>query len=315
MMKCKLFLVMVVIISAGCSARRGVRGLDSPYGLCVHAPHSSPEQAKVDKMLDAGVDWIRIDFVWKWVEPHQDVFNWSEFDSIAKYVRSRSRPVHVLANLQIPPAWAVKPGGTGMLKDVADLKDILTRAVRRYQGVFDYWGLYNEPDCDRNWTRDEYINQILIPGADAIHAASPIAKVVGPELSHLTHPDMTDHEWWYWLRGAIEQAGDKIDIVSHHTYGSNWTLNNRLSSVRGVLNDAGWDGPVWLTETGRQSGSNPSGQAAWLSTFLGKVQTRVTACDRASWPRLHVCPCFLRHLRTGCPEKPSRKVLPWGISF
>ena len=314
-MNSKSILVVAMVCLASSSARGQVGALDSPYGLCVHTPMYSSEQDMIDTMMDAGVDWIRIDFNWQWVEPSQNSFSWWYLDSIANYVKTRDRPLHVLANLQAPPPWAVKPGEHPMLNNTADLTDILTRAVQRYQGVIDYWGLYNEPDCAGNLTRDEYINQIFIPGADAIHAASPIAKVVGPELSHLTHPDMTDHEWWYWLEGAIEQAGDKIDIVSHHTYGSNWTLNNRLSSVRGVLNDAGWDGPVWLTETGRQSGSNPSGQAAWLSTFLGKVQTRVTACDRASWPRLHVCPCFLRHLRTGCPEKPSRKVLPWGISF
>ena len=128
-MKSKSILVVAMVFLASSSARSQVGDLDSPYGLCVHAPSSSFEQGKVDKMMDAGVDWIRIDFVWQWVEPSQNSFNWSAYDSIANYVQSRSRPLHVLANLQAPPAWAVQPGQNGMLNNTADLTDILTRAV------------------------------------------------------------------------------------------------------------------------------------------------------------------------------------------
>jgi len=181
-----------------------------------------------------------------------------------------------------------------VLNNTADLTDVLTRAVQRYQGTFDYWGLYNEPDFDSVWTgsRGEYIDQILKPGADAIHAASPTAKVVGPELSHLG-----SHQWYYWLKDTLEQAGDKIDIVSHHTYAdSRSTHNRRLNgstrypndpdrwegwslfpfwigenpSLREVLEYTGWNGPVWLTETGwnsDKSGGQPW-QADRLSEFL-----------------------------------------------
>ena len=262
-----------------------VGALDSPYGLCVHAPYGSAQQAKVDTMMDAGVDWIRIDFLWQWVEPGQDAFNWSVYDSIANYVRSRSRPLHVLANLQAPPPWAVQPGQNGMLISTADLTDVLTRAVERYRGVIDYWGLYNEPDFTSNWTgtRGQYIDQIIKPGADAIHAASSSARVVGPELSHLG-----SHQWYYWLKDTLEQAGDRIDVVSHHAYGDDRaTHNNRLNastlagsspnwwglvnpSLREVLEYTGWDGPVWLTETGWTSdkaGGQPW-QARRLNEFL-----------------------------------------------
>ena len=151
--------------------------------------------------------------------------------------------------------------------------------------MIDYWGLYNEPDFTSNWTgtRGQYIDQIIKPGADAIHASSPSAKVVGPELSHLG-----SHQWYYWLKDTIEQAGDKIDIISHHTYAdSHSTHNSRLNgntfsgdnpdwwgwinpSLREVLEYTGWDGPVWLTETGWNS--DKSGGQQWqadrLSEFL-----------------------------------------------
>ena len=282
-MKSRSILVVATVLVTSCSARGQVGDLDSPYGLCVHAPSSSSEQRKVDRMMDAGVDWVRIDFVWQWVEPSQDSFNWSEFDSIANYVRSRERPLHVLANLQAPPAWAVKPGQAGVLNNTADLTDVLTRAVQRYQGTIDYWGLYNEPDFDSVWTgsRGEYIDQILKPGADAIHAASPKAKVVGPELSHLG-----SHQWHYWLKDCLEQASDKIDIVYHHTYAdSHSTHNSRLNgdtffgsspnywgwinpSLREVLEYTGWDGPVWLTEAGWNS--DKSGGQPWQAQRLGE---------------------------------------------
>jgi len=202
------------------------------------------------------------------------------------------RPLRLYASYWGPPEWARLYPGTSRceLKDPQDLVDFMTEAVQRYAGVIDHWGFYNEPDLGA-WGnkgtalgRQTYIDQVVIPGADAIHAANPSAKVVAVEASYLG-----SGRWYYWLRDVIAQAGDKIDVISQHTYAQNRsTLNSRLNgntrygdnpdrwtwvspSLREVLEYTGWDGPVWLTETGWESYDKPSQdrtQAELLTAFL-----------------------------------------------
>ncbi len=43
-----------------------------PFGIAVHIPNGT----QLDLVNDVGADWIRIDFIWAFVEPEQDVFDW-----------------------------------------------------------------------------------------------------------------------------------------------------------------------------------------------------------------------------------------------
>jgi len=86
---------------------------------------------------------------------------------------------------------------------------------------------------------------------------------------------------------VLEQAGDKVDVVSHHTYprplaASYSTVTNQLNndtlfggnpslwalaapSLREVLEEAEWEGPVWYTEGG------------WRRTDMTPLTHRVTS--------------------------------------
>src|ERR1700674_622838 len=197
------------------------------------------------------------------------VFDWSVYDALASAAMSRG--LNVYATLAYTPAWATHgPPTTGVPDDPATWADFCARAAQRYASSIQYWGLWNEPNLSRFWsgTRQQYINDILIPGADAIHGASAAAKVGGPELAHVS-----SSQWYYWLRDCLNQAAGHLDFVSHHVYDidGNGAVTNRLTgstpfggdpalwtvidpSVKEVLQYTGWWGrPVWLTETGWQA--------------------------------------------------------------
>jgi len=57
----------------------------------------------------------------------------------------------------------------------------LGRVAARYAGTIQAWGLWNEPNLTQFWsgTRQQFIDVVLKPGADAIHAANPSALVAG----------------------------------------------------------------------------------------------------------------------------------------
>jgi hypothetical protein len=273
-----LVAVAILLLAAPAAA-------SSPYGINVHAPQGAQLDFLLGRVQAAGIDWVRIDFVWADVETSPGVFDWSVYDGIA--AAATARGINVFATLAYTPQWATHgPATTGVPDDPAAWADFCARAARRYASSIHFWGLWNEPNLPRFWSgsRQQYIDDILIPGADAIHQASATARVGGPELAHVAST-----QWFYWLRDILGQAGNRLDFVTHHVYDSdgNRAVTDRLNgstpfggdpslwtlvepSVKEVLKDAhGWGKPFWLTETGWQSGAVSEGtQATWYAGLL-----------------------------------------------
>ncbi len=263
---------MIIAVLATAAARTLCA---SPYGVNAHIP--SP--LLLDAIAASGARWVRIDFAWSLVEPERGRFAWETYDTVAE--QALARGLRLYATISDTPAWATDgPAGTGVPRDGADFSDLCTRAAERYRGRIDYWGMWNEPNDRRFWAggRDEYIDTILKPGAQAIHAANPAARVCGPELANLQ-----SLHWDSWLRAVLARASDDLDVVTHHLYpdgGSSRSVINQLDrgsrypwdppSVRKVLQNAGWLGrPFWLTETGCGSGGGgAAAQAAFVADLL-----------------------------------------------
>src|SRR5215470_10948210 len=199
----------------------------SPYGVNIHAPQGPQLAFILDRVHAAGIGWVRIDFVWADVETAPGTFDWSVYDALA--AAAAARGINVYATLAYTPAWATHgPATTGVPDDPGTWADFCARAAKRYASSIQYWGLWNEPNLSRFWsgTRQQFIDDILIPGADAIHSAAATAKVGGPELAHVS-----SSQWFYWLRDCLNQAGSHLDFVSHHVYDSDGS-----AGVTGRLN-------------------------------------------------------------------------------
>ena len=250
------------------------RALASPFGICAHVP----DEPVLDRLEAAGIRWIRIDLAWPVVQPERDTWNWTVFDRLV--ASARERGFEIYATLSETPAWATDgPPVTGPPRDPADWARFCYRAAARYRGLVRAWGMWNEPNLDRFWTgtRAEYIERIVLPGADAIHAADPLAIVGAPDTAHLHSAD-----WDRWLRDVARDAGDRLDVITHHVYspnGSHRPVSSALDrppanpwddpSVRQVLQKAGWFGrPFWLTETGMASDVHGEADQAGFYTNL-----------------------------------------------
>jgi len=248
-----------------------------PWGVNAHVPSTE----LLDLAREAGIRWVRIDFVWSWVEPEQDRFDWSVYDAVADAAAARG--LELYATVIDTPAWATSGNpGTGVPDDPADWYDLCYRAADRYRGRIDHWGMWNEPNSKRFWTgkRSEYIEIILRNGSRAVHAANPDAKVCGPDLGHLQSGDWDD-----WLDDVLKLASDSLDVVTHHVYPdglANSVVQALVSggdypwdppSVREILKKRGWLGrPVWLTETGYNSGADGDGEFS-QSLFVSQLFT------------------------------------------
>jgi len=259
---------------------------DPSIGINIHAPERERLGYLLDRVTEAGIGWVRIDFVWADVEPEPGAARWRRYDELV--AAARDRGIHILALVGYTPAWATEGAEiSGVPRKVSDWSDFCYRAAARYRGSIDHWEIWNEPNLARFWSggREGYVEKILIPAATAIRAANPEAQIGGPALAHHV---ADGRDWPGWLLDVLSAAGDRLDFLTHHAYDpddptgvlarltvttpygadpTRWSVVP--PSLREVLAVAGFDGPVWLTETGWTSTRlDESRQAVAYARFL-----------------------------------------------
>ena len=293
----------------------------SPYGINIHAPGGAELERLLDRVDAAGIGWVRIDFVWAAVERSPGVDDWSHYDAIA--AAAKRRGIEVFATLAYTPDWATSgPTLAGVPDDPAAWAAFCRRAASRYRGSIRTWGLWNEPNLDRFWagSRQQYIDLILKPGADAIRAGNPDAVIAGPELAHVTSGGS---DWYRWLRQSILEAGDRLDVVTHHVYDEDGHRDVREKleertpfgrapafwdgsppSVKEVLVNTGWLGrPFWLTETGWAT--DRVSEAAQAERYTGLLGDWLTGVAGRDW----IDKIFFYEAK----DDPSPGIPRWGI--
>ncbi|HVT61019.1 MAG TPA: NBR1-Ig-like domain-containing protein [Thermoanaerobaculia bacterium] len=321
-MAARLALLIGVVGMVGWGRAAGA-GESSPYGVDVHEPKGPDLTLILDRVQEAGIGWVHVGMLWPWVESSPGMFDWSLYDAIT--AAAQARGVEVLATILYTPGWAnTGPAQTGVLQtgvpDTAAWTDFCRRAAARYKGSIKYWGIWNEPNLSEFWqgSRHQYIDLLLKPGADAIHAGNPAAQVGGPALAHLESA-----RWFDWLNDIISLAGNHLDFFTHHVYdtGGNSNVTSKLDdstvfgdlpgfwslsppSVKEVLKHAGgWGKPFWLTETGWQSGV--VGDDRQAQYYTGMLSDWFTGNSQRSWMNK----IFFYEIRDGStPTSPS-----WGI--
>ncbi len=233
----------------------------------------------LDVTKAAGLGWVRLDLNWLDAEPaQQGTYDWSRFD--AQIDAASAKGLNVLAVLAYGPAWASEgdtkgDGSTNDVPKAGTYAAFVTAAVNRYKAKVTHYEIWNEPNLGQFFegTPQQYLDRVFVPGADAVHAACPTCKVVGPGLSTVGTAYAT------WLDAVLTAAEPKLDIVSGHIYhsfpdgsgtGAGLTSDsffNKLDShrivkigtatiyegplsLKEVMDNHAVTKPLWLTETG-----------------------------------------------------------------
>jgi MYXO-CTERM domain-containing protein len=265
-MKRALVLLALLAIAAPAGAADGL-------GLNVHQSSG----VGLDATKGCSLGWVRIDANWLDAEKSQGQFDFTVFDAVVNGAQARG--LSVLAVLGYTPAWASTGDalGDGPNNDVPQAGTYaayVTAAVNHLKDRVTYFELWNEPDLQQFWegTATDYVNDVLVPGADALHAACPACKVVAPALATVGTGYAT------FLDTVLAAGKDKIDVVSGHDYakfpqdtlGAGATSDsfyNKLDSHRivkigstvvyegplsfkEVMDAHGATQPFWITETG-----------------------------------------------------------------
>jgi hypothetical protein len=275
-------LLLTTILMWGTQAR--AENQCSVYGINSHLP----TQSDLEMIKAAGIDWVRFDFNWFQLEPSNNSFQWQVTDPIVN--KAHELGLNMFATLSYTPQWASAnpnctpnhPGADGCntqpFSSVAEWQDFVTKVVSRYKGKIKHWGMWNEPNLDHFYsgTEDQYVYDILIPGAQAAKAADPGAVICGPELAGVRGSDDWNGDegtclfgecifngWEVSLANVLDKAGDHIDVITHHFYkddahqlaaqileGQFEIIIQVSHSLKEIIEGHGQGQEVWLAEWG-----------------------------------------------------------------
>jgi 6-phosphogluconolactonase len=233
-----------------------------------------------DATRDATLGWVRVDMNWLDIEHAQGQLDFTLLDAVVDAAVAHN--LKVLAVLAYTPAWASSGDtkGDGPNNDVpiaGAYAAFVTAAVNHFKNRVTHYEIWNEPNLSVFFegTPAQYTSLILVPGADAVHAACATCSVVGPALASIA--GMYD----VWLDAALTAAKDKIDIISGHAYAgfpiddssagtTSDSFFNKLDahrivkfgttvvyegplSYREVMVKHAVTAPFWMTETGLEA--------------------------------------------------------------
>ncbi len=332
------FVLLAVLVAAGAGAwiwkasSDAARRDASPFGVLDflawdhdwNGGHYGGGKAlrAVQKMKEAGIDWIRIDILWSDVEPVQGRWDFTKYDRLVDLLHGNG--IRVLAMLHYNAAWA---GEWNTPPDPEAFTRYAATVVNRYRGRIRHWEIWNEPNMDIYWKPQDGMRgyaALMQKVYPAIKREDPRARVLIGGLTMVPEKSLED----FYRNGG---AGT-FDIANLHPFvdpldrNAIQVLKGKVDRFRAVLDKHG-DGakPIWITEIGCPGvpdpaaspawwmGRNPleAEQAEWVTRLYGEplgwpgVEKIFWAFFRDTPDHFHVGTDFFGLVRSDFSEKPS----------
>ena len=131
-------------------------------------------------MQEAGVGWVRVDFLWGDIEPQEGNFDFAKYDCIVELLRSKG--MHILGILHYSTDWASACGQWNCPpKDNKVFVNYASKVIERYKGQVKYWELWNEPDSATYWKEQDGLKSYCVLLKEVYRAA----KQIDPECKIL----------------------------------------------------------------------------------------------------------------------------------
>ena len=165
--------------------------LDNPFGVLefLHWNHSWNNykyscnrdlEKSISLMQEAGVGWVRVDFLWSDIEPKEDKFDFAKYDCIVELLKAKG--IHILGILHYSTDWASSCGQWNCPPGKNELfVKYAAQVIRRYKGQVKYWELWNEPDSATYWKEQDGLKSYCVLLKEVYSAA----KQIDPECKIL----------------------------------------------------------------------------------------------------------------------------------
>lgn len=166
-------------------------GKDSPFGVLEFLPwnhswnkYKYPDRKSLEKvaslMRQAGVSWVRMDFIWQDIEPEEKKFNFAKYDLIVD-VFSKEK-INILGIFNYSTNWSAACSDWNCPpKDNQAFVNYTVKTIKRYKDKIKYWEVWNEPDSSTYWKNQDGLKSYCVLLKDVYIAA----KKADPECKIL----------------------------------------------------------------------------------------------------------------------------------
>jgi polysaccharide biosynthesis protein PslG len=257
-----------------------------------------------DIVRSSGAGYLREELDWDLIEPQNDQWSWSRYDSLM--TSAAQRGLTVLPLLMSVPGWA-GASWDAVPSNPTEYSEYVAKVVARYGPGGDFWRAHPDlaayaPDYFEIWN-EPYLGVFAAGDTDParyarlVKAATTAGRAANPNAKFLIEADTTGtdnfstyHAWMDGMYAAVPNLGDYFDAVAVHPYGdaspdhytprsSRWQFR-RIEEIKAKLQAHGDGGKhLWITEVGWTTcPSNPacaseSQQAAYVSRMFEMVRT------------------------------------------
>jgi hypothetical protein len=286
----KFLPVIILFLILGLFSR-GVRAeesnMDNPFGVLefLHWNHSWNNYKyscaeELDNamalMQQAGVGWVRMDFLWEDIEPERGDFNFAKYDLIVETARRHN--INILGILDYTAYWASPSRAwNSPSQDNSLFVNYASRVIERYKDRVKYWELWNEPDSNVYWQPQDGLKNYCVLLKEVYLAAKsidPECKILNGGLAN----GLASVNKLY-----DNGAKDYFDILNIHIF------ENPLNpgSIKAVTacprlaykimrRNGDGDKKIWISEIGCPGVKRGSGVKNW---WMGKNPTERQQAD------------------------------------
>jgi polysaccharide biosynthesis protein PslG len=291
-------IALVALVSA--LASRGPPG-EGRIGYSTHLAYAGSPRADLARLSNAGVDWIREDFLWETIERTRGRFDWRATDALM--AAAAENELDVLAILGYSARWASRGQVHDPPRNPADYAAFARAVVERYGEGGSFWRgadevrplkaveLWNEPWGHFFWRPEPdpaAYARLARPAAEAVRSAGAGVDVLMSADLRQVRADGAVRPWFAALLAADPRLPELVDGWSVHPYpeprdqgpgagpaGSPYAFA-RVEQIRALARRRGAMRPIWITEIGWSTSSGPGGvsearQAAYLGAALDRA--------------------------------------------
>lgn len=265
---------------------------------------AEPLRPQLKTLHDAGIRWIREDFLWDRIEPERGRFDWRATDGLM--AAAAAEHVDVLAILGYSAPWATSdPGGDvhAPPRDDGDYAAYVRAVVERYAPGGAFWEgdgpeqplraveLWNEPWGHFFFKPEPDPSRyaaLARAGARAVRDASDGVSVLVPADLLQVRTDGAIEPWFSELLAADRSLPELVDGWTVHPYPSPRSAAplaqgdarfgfGRVTETRRIAAAADVERPIWITELGwstaaaSEDGVSERQQSDYLDAALGRA--------------------------------------------
>lgn len=216
---------------------------ESPYGICAHVSRM-PEWKNADRELkvikSGGIDWVRTDFDWKYIQKKPGEWDYSHLDELLK--TAKKQKVNILPILCYDVPWVVP-----VYKNLDRWREYVRRTVSRYAKDLRYWEVWNEanhingPDYTR--LNAEQYTGLLKAAYEEIKKIDPNLQVLYGGTAGVPVP--------FIERSLKAGASRYFDIMNIHPYAGRTqpeSTKTQIDPLFALFAEYNVKKPVWVTE-------------------------------------------------------------------